>query len=52
MAHRPIRNAELAVVQRNDPARLRSRTVETEPRKRRAVRSRRKEGWRREEGRA
>lgn len=47
-----IRNAELAVIQRNDPARLRSRTVETSARKIKNVRSRRKQAWRREEVRA
>lgn len=46
------RNTELALVAKNDPARLRTRTVETERRKARHVRSRRKEAWRREEGRA
>lgn len=43
-----IKNTELAVIQKNDPARLRSRTVETEARKAKHVRSRRKQAWRRE----
>lgn len=43
-----IRNAELAVIQRNDPTRLRSRTVETERRKSKHVRARRKQADRRE----
>ncbi len=43
-----IRNAELAVIQKNDPARLRTRTVETEVRKQRASRARRKDTWRKE----
>ena len=47
-----IRNAELAVIQKNDPARLRSRTVETEARKAKHGRARRKQAWRREEMRA
>ena len=42
------RNAELASVLRNDPARLRTRTVETEARKARHSRARRKAAWRRE----
>lgn len=42
------RNHEMALVLKNDPARLRSRTVETEPRKRAASRARRKERDRRE----
>lgn len=45
------RNTELALAQRLDPARFRTRTVETEPRKLRASRARRKADWRRE-GRA
>lgn len=44
-----IKNSELAVIQKNDPARLRSRTVETEARKAKHVRSRRKAAWRRED---
>lgn len=43
------RNTELALVAKNDPARLRIRTVEGERRKRRASRSRRKAAWRREQ---
>lgn len=43
-----MKNTEMAVVQKNDPARLRSRTVETEPRKQRGSRARRKEAWRKE----
>lgn len=42
------RNAELAVILKNDPARLRARIVETEPRKRRSSRARRKSVWKRE----
>lgn len=42
------RNTELAVVLKNDPARLRSRVVETEPRKRMKNRARRKATWKRE----
>lgn len=42
------RNIELALVAKNDPARLRIRTVEGERRKRRASRARRKAAWRRE----
>lgn len=43
-----IKNSELAAVQKNDPARLRSRTVETEPRKLRGSRARRKAAWRKD----
>lgn len=43
-----VRNLEMALVLKNDPARLRTRTVETEPRKPRHCRARRKAGWRRE----
>ncbi len=43
------RNHELALVLKNDPARLRERTVETEARKLRASRARRKQQERREE---
>jgi hypothetical protein len=42
------RNHELALVLKNDPARLRARTVETERRKLAATRSRRKQQDRRE----
>ncbi len=42
------RNHEMAWILKNDPARLRGRTVETEPRKRAASRSRRKQADRRE----
>lgn len=42
MAHR---NTELAVIQKKDPARLRSRTVETEKRKLNKSRARRKANW-------
>lgn len=43
-----LRNYELAIVQKNDPARLRSRTVDPESRKLLLKRSRRKEAWRRQ----
>lgn len=42
------RNAEMAWVLKNDPARLRGRTVETERRKLAAGRARRKQAERRE----
>jgi len=42
------RNMELAVIAKNDPARLRIRVVEGERRKRRHSRARRKETWLRE----
>jgi hypothetical protein len=42
------RNAEMAWILKNDPARLRGRTVETERRKQAATRSRRKQADRRE----
>jgi len=42
------RNHELALVLKNDPARLRERTVETERRKRAHGRARRKRADRRE----
>ncbi len=45
------RNAELAVILKSDPARLRTRTVETEPRKLKANRARRKRAERQEIGR-
>lgn len=44
-----MKNSEMAVVAKNDPARLRTRTVETEARKIRASRARRKGAWRKEE---
>ena len=43
-----IKNSELAVVAKNDPARLRTRTVETERRKQANGRARRKDAWRKE----
>lgn len=42
------RNADLALAQKHDPARFRSRTVETERRKLRHTRARRKADLRRE----
>lgn len=42
------RNVELALIAKRDPARLRTRTVETEPRKLRASRARRRDAERRE----
>lgn len=44
------RNHELALVAKNDPGRLRTRTVETEVRKLRGSRARRRAAWRREDG--
>jgi len=43
------RNAELALIQKNDPTRLRSRTVETERRKLVKCRARRKSNWNKNE---
>lgn len=42
------RNITLAVVAKHDPARLRTRTVETEARKLVKSRARRKSAWRKE----
>jgi hypothetical protein len=43
-----MKNSEMAVIQKNDPARLRTRTVESEGRKARHSRARRKDAWRKE----
>jgi len=42
------RITELAVIQKQDPTRLRIRTVETERRKQVKSRARRKEAWRKD----
>ena len=42
------RNYQLAWIAQNDPARLRTRTVETETRKLSKIRARRKDAWRKE----
>lgn len=49
MKRTKIRNYELAVIQKLDPARLRARVVETEARKLTTNRSRRKRQWARED---